>query len=91
MESEQPKSMQKIMHQNYFKTMQSKTKMKIGYYKMLQRSVYWFCLLALIIICTIEVGIPKQEFLDILRFKSFKKIIMFAKVIFGPILILSRL
>ena len=68
MESEQPKSMQKIMHQNYFKTMQSKTKMKIGYYKMLQRSVYWFCLLALIIICTIEVGIPKvldQEFLDI--------------------------
>ena len=67
MESEQPKSMQKIMHQNYFKTMQSKTKMKIGYYKMLQRSVYWFCLLALIIICTIEVGIPKvleQEFLE---------------------------
>ena len=73
MESEQPKSMQKIMQQNYFKTMQSKTKMKIGYYKMLQRSVYWFCLLALIIICTIEVGISKfleQEFLDILRFKS---------------------
>ena len=71
MESEQPKSMQKIMHQNYFKTMQSKTKMKIGHYKFLQKSVYWFCLLALIITCTIEVGIPKvleQEFLDILRF-----------------------
>ena len=73
MESEQPKSMQKIMHQNYFKTMQSKTKMKIGKYKFLQKSVYRFCLITLIIICMIEVGIPKvleQEFLDISRFKS---------------------
>ena len=76
MESEQSKPTQKIMHQNYFKTMQSKTKMKIGKYKFLQKSVYRFCLITLIIICMIEVGIPKvktskeQEFLNISRFKS---------------------
>ena len=73
MESEQSKPTQKIMHQNYFKNIQSKTKTKIAKYKLLQKSVYLFCLIALIIICMIQVGIPKvleQEFLDISRFES---------------------